>query len=92
MKYIIPNQLTFCCKRPMYHVAIVTVIFPCVKPIHFLLQKANVSCSYSKGNLFTCQDRLFSHVKLPLLCESLPGVVGGYITFFFSIKTEIRLC
>ena len=74
MKYIIPNQLTFCCKRPMYHVAIVTVIFSRVKPIHFLLQKASVSCSYSNGNLFTCQDRLFSHVKLPFLCKSSPGI------------------
>ena len=44
------------------------------KPIHFLLQKANVSCSYGKGNLFTCQDRLYSHVTL----------VGGYITIFFQ--------
>ena len=60
----------------MYHVAIVTVIFSRVKPIHFLLQKASVSCSYSNGNLFTCQVRLpvFLHVKLPFLCESSPGI------------------
>lgn len=72
----------------MYHVAIVTVIFPRVKPIHFLLQKATVYCSYSNGNLFTCQDRLFSHVKLPFLCESSPGMVGGYITIFFFNKNR----
>ena len=78
----------------MYHVAIVTVIFSGVKPIHFLLQKASVSCSFSNGNLFTCQDRLFSHVKLPFFVKAhLVFHRWLYNNFFlFLTKTEIKLC